>query len=186
VLAAIIGASMMGLMAQNQTVYQYQLLGQDLVATPLKLIIALLMFGFALFELLPRFKALSFPRKYLGLGGALSGFFGGFSGHQGALRSAFLAKSGLDTEAFVGSNAVIGLSVDVIRILTYLVGLYYIGGQLDLSQLDPILIGVAIAAAFAGVLVGKKFLHKVTISMIQTLTGTALLLIAFLLGFGVI
>jgi hypothetical protein len=81
---------------------------------------------------------------------------------------------------------VIGLSVDVIRILTYLVGLYYIGGQLDLAQLDATLIGVAIAAAFGGVLVGKKFLHKVTISMIQNLTGSALLVIAFLLGFGVI
>ena len=33
-----------------------------------------------------------------------SGFFGGLSGMQGALRSAFLARAGLSKEAFVASG----------------------------------------------------------------------------------
>jgi len=59
----------------------------------MKATIAVLLLFFAIFELLPRFKHFSFDRKYLPLGGILSGFFGGLSGNQGALRSAFLVKS---------------------------------------------------------------------------------------------
>ena len=36
---------------------------------------------------------LALPSRWLALGGVLSGFFGGLSGNQGALRSAFLLKS---------------------------------------------------------------------------------------------
>ena len=117
IFAAILGALVLGWLAQsntsmslevNQTAY--------LRITPVKLLIGLLMIGFALFELLPVFRRLKFERKYLPLGGVLSGFFGGLSGHQGALRSAFLAKTGLSTEGFVGSNAAIGFLVDLTRI----------------------------------------------------------------------
>ena len=40
---------------------------------------------FALFELLPLLRRIEFPRRYVPLGGTLSGFFGGLSGNQGAL-----------------------------------------------------------------------------------------------------
>jgi len=73
------------------------------------------MIGFALLELHPRFEKLEFDREYLPFGGLVSGFFGGLSGHQGALRSAFLAKVGISPEGFVGTNAVIGLLVDLTR-----------------------------------------------------------------------
>lgn len=141
--------------------------------TPVKLVIGILMIGFALFELLPRFRRLEFDRKYLPLGGLLSGFFGGFSGHQGALRSAFLAKSGLTTEHFVGSNAVIGFLVDLTRISVY-VGLFATAGG-DFSRFGgwPLVITGSLAA-FAGVLIGKRFLHKVTMKSIQTLVGIVL------------
>jgi len=78
------------------------------------------MLVFASFELLPKLRNLKFDRKYLPLGGVLSGFFGGLSGHQGALRSAFLVKVGISTQAFVGTNAVIGFMVDAVRIVTYI------------------------------------------------------------------
>jgi len=46
---------------------------------PLKVVISLLMIVFALFEIVPRLARLSFDRRYLVLGGILSGFFGGLS-----------------------------------------------------------------------------------------------------------
>jgi hypothetical protein len=73
----------------------------------------------ALFGLLPRFKTLAFDRKYLPLGGLLSGFFGGLSGLQGAMRSAFLIKAGLNKEAFIGTNTVSAVVVDVARLIVY-------------------------------------------------------------------
>ncbi|MDA2977964.1 MAG: sulfite exporter TauE/SafE family protein [Actinomycetota bacterium] len=55
-------------------------------------IIGGLIIFFALFELLPVLKKIVIPPKWLSLGGLISGFFGGLSGHQGAIRSAFLLK----------------------------------------------------------------------------------------------
>jgi len=55
---------------------------------------------FALAELLPRFRDLSFGPQFLPVGGLLSGFFGGLSGMQGALRSAFLPHIPILARAF--------------------------------------------------------------------------------------
>jgi uncharacterized membrane protein YfcA len=141
--------------------------------TPVKFVIGLLMIAFALFELLPRFRSLEFNRKYLPLGGLLSGFFGGLSGHQGALRSAFLAKAGLTTERFVGSNAVIGFLVDMTRISVYLAVFAAAGGEAESFTAWPLVVTGSLAAFF-GVLVGKRYLHKVTMKSVQTLVGILL------------
>ena len=117
---------------------------------------------------------------------AMSGFFGGLSGHQGALRAAFLVKSGLTTEAFVGTSSVIGLMVDLVRILTYAGFIIWVGGRFEVPAGSVPLVATGILAAFTGVLVGKRYLHKVTMSLVQTLTGTLLLLIALVLGAGLI
>ena len=153
--------------------------------TPVKLVIGILMIGFALFELLPRFRNLEFDRKYLPLGGLLSGFFGGFSGHQGALRSAFLAKSGLTTERFVGSNAVIGFMVDMTRISVYIALFTAAGGDITEFGGWPLVITGALAA-FAGVMIGKRYLHKVTMKSVQTLVGVLLFGVGLALVFGII
>ncbi len=153
--------------------------------TPVKLMIGFLMIGFALFELLPRFRKLEFDRRYLPLGGLLSGFFGGLSGHQGALRSAFLAKSGLSTEGFVGSNAVIGFLVDLTRISVYVALFAAAGGNLADFGGWPLVITGSLAA-FCGVLAGKRFLRKVTMKSVQTLVGILLFGVGLALVAGVL
>jgi len=153
--------------------------------TPVKLMIGFLMIGFALFELLPRFRKLEFDRRYLPLGGLLSGFFGGLSGHQGALRSAFLAKSGLSTKGFVGSNAVIGFLVDLTRISVYVALFAAAGGNLADFGGWPLVITGSLAA-FCGVLAGKRFLRKVTMKSVQTLVGILLFGVGLALVAGVI
>ena len=95
-LTAILGAMLLNLFAGLPPLATYQLGNQAHQITIAKLIIGLMIIVFALFDLLPSLQKLTFDRKYLVLGGALSGFFGGLSGHQGALRSAFLIKSGLE------------------------------------------------------------------------------------------
>jgi len=153
--------------------------------TPVKFVVGILMIGFALFELLPRFQNLAFDRRYLPLGGALSGFFGGLSGHQGALRSAFLAKAGLTTAGFVGSNAVIGFLVDLSRISVYVALFATAGGQLSEFSGWPLVLTGAISA-FCGVLLGKRFLKKVTMSSIQKLVGILLFGVGLALVTGIL
>lgn len=153
--------------------------------TPEKTTIGVLMIFFALFDLLPVFRKLEFNQRWLPLGGLMSGFFGGLSGHQGALRSAFLAKADLTTEQFVGSNAVIGFLVDLTRITVY-VGMFVavgVHGDVTYESAWPLVITGSLAA-FCGVLLGKRHLHKVTMRSVRTLVGVLLFAVglALLLG----
>jgi len=184
--AAILGALALGWIAESNSSLIIEV--NDVVwfeITPVKLVIGLLMIGFALFELLPRFRAMKFERRYLWLGGLLSGFFGGLSGHQGALRSAFLAKVGVSTERFVASNAVIGFLVDLTRITVYVALFAAAGGHLgEFGAWSLVLTGAA--AAFCGVLLGKRYLHKVTMTSVQTLVGVLLFGVGFALVTGIL
>jgi uncharacterized membrane protein YfcA len=167
-------------------VYDYNLLGRVASVTPLKVLLALLMLGFAAVDMHPALKDMRFDRKYLPLGGLLSGFFGGLSGHQGALRSAFLVKTGVTPEAFVATNAVIGFMVDLARLLIYAYALFFLGDAHGFDGLPAGVVAAATAASVAGVLLGLKTLHKVTISSVQALTGAMLATIAVFLGAGLI
>ncbi len=186
IFAAFLGAWLMGYMASFQAIYTYNIGTHVAVITPIKLCIALLMFMFALFELLPVLRGIKFERKYLVVGGLLSGFFGGFSGHQGALRAAFLTKVGISAEAYVATNAVIGFLVDMIRIVTYGFVFYLTltTSALNVNQVNMVVIGIV--AAFLGVMLGKRYLYKLTMNMVQNITGVFLIGIALALAAGII
>ena len=184
--AAVLGALALGWFAQSDSSLVIEVNEEAFSEiTPVKLIIGLLMIGFALFELLPRFRVLEFDRRYLPLGGVLSGFFGGLSGHQGALRSAFLAKAGLTTERFVASNAAIGFLVDLTRISVYVALFTAAGGHVSEFSGWPLVITGAVSA-FCGVLLGKRFLHKVKMTSVQTLVGVLLFGVGLALVSGVL
>jgi uncharacterized membrane protein YfcA len=186
ILAAIFGALALGWFAQSDHSLTIDVNEEAFLRiTPIKLVIGFLMIGFAMFELLPRFRSMEFERRYLPLGGVLSGFFGGLSGHQGALRSAFLAKTGLTTEQFVGSNAVIGFLVDLTRISVYVALFTAAGGHMSDFEGWPLVITGAVSA-FCGVLLAKRFLQKVTMTSIQTLVGILLFGVGLALVFGLI
>lgn len=166
--------------------FSYVLLGKTAVITPLKFLLALLMLGFAAVDIHPALKGMKFDRRYLPLGGLLSGFFGGLSGHQGALRSAFLVKTDVTPEAFVATNAAIGFMVDLARMLIYAYTIFALGDAGGMEGFPAGIAGVAVIASVAGVLIGLKFLHKATISVIQSLTAAMLAAIAVFLGTGLI
>ena len=184
--AAVLGALALGWVAQSGSSLTIELNDKAYFEiTPVKLVIGLLMIGFALFELVPRFRSLEFDRRYLPLGGVMSGFFGGLSGHQGALRSAFLAKAGLTTERFVASNAAIGFLVDLTRISVYVALFTAAGGHVSDFTGWPLVMTGAVSA-FCGVLLGKRFLHKVTMTSVQTLVGILLFGVGLALVSGVL
>jgi uncharacterized membrane protein YfcA len=184
--AAVLGALALGWFAQSGSSLTIEVNDESVFKiTPVKLVIGLLMIGFALFELVPRFRSLEFDRRYLPLGGVLSGFFGGLSGHQGALRSAFLAKTGLSTQRFVASNAVIGFLVDLTRISVYVALFTVAGGQVSDFNAWPLVITGALSA-FCGVLLGKRFLHKVTMTSVQVLVGVLLFGVGLALVTGIL
>ncbi len=185
VITAALGARLLGVVAELGELGTYELFGRAATITPIKLMIAVLMALFAIAEFLPLKERLHISDRFLIVGGLLSGFFGGLSGHQGALRSAFLARTKVDPQSFAGTNAVIGLFVDASRLVFY--GAAYFGGESGkaLFAVWPLLL-VAVLSAFVGALVGKRLLAKTTIAMIRRLTGVLLLIIAVMLGSGII
>jgi uncharacterized membrane protein YfcA len=181
ILAALLGARLLLYLSDLQPLLHYQVLGREAQVMPVKLVVAALMVAFALFELAPRLGKFSLPPRYLPLGGVLSGFFGGLSGHQGALRSVFLLKAGLTKESFIATGVVISLLVDIPRIVVY--GLSLTALRLGDNRL---LLAAAILAAFGGAGLGNRLLTKVTLRLVQTLVALMLLGIAAALGSGLI
>lgn len=180
--AALVGAfCLKALGAHDEALLTYVLGSREHAVTPLKLVLAALMAVFALFEAVPSLKNMALPPKYLPLGGLLSGFFGGLSGHQGALRSVFLLKAGLTKEQFVATGVVLACIVDAGRIVLY--GVSY-GSLLDGEALRMVV--VATAAAFVGAYGGSRLLKKITIAAVQNIVTVLLLLIAVALGAGLI
>ncbi len=118
------------------------------------------------------YQNLTIGRNKLWIGGMISGFFGGLSGHQGALRSAFLINSGLSKESFIATSIVIALTVDLVRMSVYASN-YAISG---ISVHLPILI-VAVLSAFAGAVGGRILLKKITYNNIRNLVAVFLILI---------
>jgi len=110
-----------------------------------------------------------------------SGFLGGLSGHQGALRSAFLLRAGLTKDAFIGTGVVIACVVDLSRLTVYFQHFVLA----DLAANAPILL-TAVTAAFLGSFLGSRVLKKVTLAAVQLIVGLMLFLVALALGLGLI
>jgi len=179
--AAYLGAELLLWMAQGPPLHTYLLGGHAHQITALKLVMALLMAGFALLEVSGLLEGKSLDPRWLPLGGALSGFFGGLSGHQGAFRSVFLLRTGLDKTAFVATGSAIAAMVDIARLGVY----FRRWSDLNLSG-HGALVAAAILAAFTGALLGNRLLHKVTRRGIQWAVAALLLLVAGLLGSGLL
>ena len=173
VLAAILGAWLLVRLASIGPLFEYSLFGRELRVMPASFAIGLLLLFFAMMELLPTLRDFSFPPKYFSLGGFLTGFFGGLSGMQGALRSAFLAKSGLSKEGFIATGAVIASVIDISRLSVYTPKLLATEGSIDYG-----VVGAAVLFAFAGAYLGNKYLKKMTMSSIQPIVAVMLFLIA--------
>ena len=91
------GANLLFTLSDSQPLLKYDLFDNRYEITSVKLVVALMMITFAIIEIIPKFKNLQFDTNKLIPGGLISGFFGGLSGHQGALRLPYREPSGLMT-----------------------------------------------------------------------------------------
>jgi uncharacterized membrane protein YfcA len=178
---AFLGASLLVYLASFPIHVQYKLLGIALSTSPVKVVIGVLLLIFSLVEILPGRRRPRTSKLWLWVGGILSGFFGGLSGHQGALRTSFLIQIGLSKEQFIATGILISLLIDITRLPVYL-------SSVELNALSSEWIPVATTtfAAFIGAFVGRKLLHKVTLRFVQYLVAVAVALIGLLLAVGVV
>jgi uncharacterized membrane protein YfcA len=178
---AFLGAYLLESLSDLPPAGTIELFGNAFTVQWVKLIIGILLVFFALFELLPAFSKLELDRKYLSIGGVLSGFFGGLSGNQGALRSVFLLRAGLGKEAFIATGVVIACLIDTSRLLIYIPSMIKHHNSLDFT-----LLLAATLSAFTGAFVGNKLLKKITVSTLKTGVACLLILFGCLLAAGIV
>jgi uncharacterized membrane protein YfcA len=180
-IGAFIGAEALMLLNYLPPIADYSVAGNVYLIQPMNAVIAFVMVYFALAEVIPRLQQITPSRRWLPAGGLLSGFFGGLSGHQGALRSAFLIRYGLGKEQFLATGIIIACCVDLTRLSLYTNRIL----TSDALQHWQVIAG-AVLSAFAGAYAGNALLKKVTVLFVQRMVAVMLMAIAIALGAGLI
>jgi uncharacterized membrane protein YfcA len=153
--------------------------------TAASLTVGLVMIAFAVLELQPWFQQLAAPPRLMPLGGAITGFIGGLSGQQGAFRSMFLLKSGLDPARFIATGVLIAILIDVSRLPTYAIA-FTDTDKLRLAGREGALVAVATLCAFAGAYLGTRYLARATIVVVRLIVASLMLVIGAALAVGAI
>ncbi len=182
---ALAGAWLLTYLSDLPQLASYDLFGRTASVTGVKLVVALLIAGFALAELTSATDRLAIGSRYLPLGGLAMGFFGGLSGHQGGLRSAFLIRCGLSKEAFIGTGVACAILVDVSRMAVYGWAFLAIESGMDGRVHGPLIVAATVAA-LCGAWVGVRLMDRVSLTFVRRLVGILLLALALSLGLGII
>ncbi|MEZ4911886.1 MAG: sulfite exporter TauE/SafE family protein [Saprospiraceae bacterium] len=179
VIAALFGSWLLIHLSGLEPLYTYSLWNNLYIVYPVKFIIAIILIIFAFMDLIPYFGKIQFGKEKLPIGGLLSGFFGGLSGNQGALRSAFLIKAGLTKDTFIGTTVVVSTFVDMTRLSVYATKI------LNSNILDNRhIILAATLAGIAGSYLGNFLLKKVTLQFLQWSVAVLLIAISIAMGLG--
>lgn len=180
-ICAFFGAKLLLVFEGIPAICTYQIFNIQAEMSFIKLVMGFVIMLFVLVDIVPWIKNIKISEKMLPLGGVFSGFFGGLSGHQGALRTMFLIKCGLSKEMFIATGVIIATAVDISRLSVY-------WDRLKESNYQEHLLLMVLAVIFAliGVVVGRKLLHRVTIKTVKAIVSIFLFIIAVLLGAGII
>ena len=170
--ASFAGAWLLVTASDAPSLGSYEAFGQERMLLPVNIVIGVLITVFAFLELPQQRKRPSAGTRQLVVGGLLSGFFGGLSGHQGALRSAFLLRVGLSREVFIASGVVISCLVDVSRIGVYAEHLI---GRPEAVPWN--LVAAAAGSAFVGAVAGRMTMGAVTMEGIRRLIAVLLIIV---------
>ncbi|WP_027421168.1 sulfite exporter TauE/SafE family protein [Crocinitomix catalasitica] len=176
---AAIGAFLL-LYIDDFTVWTYQISDQIFNVNLLNLIFGSILIILALVEIIPAWS-IRFSKQKLWIGGAISGFFGGLSGHQGALRSAFLIKYQLKPEVFVATGIVVALAIDIVRST-----IYFTSDDIQNVTLPWNWIVLSLIAAFAGAITGKFLLKKIKLKSLNLIVSIAMISFGLVLIFGIL
>ena len=182
--AAILGAWLLAVLGQTPRLFQWTALGSSFGPTGAGLAVGTLMMLFAALELHQSFSGFRAPAWLMPLGGALTGFLGGLTGQQGALRSIFLLRAGLPADRFVATGVMIAILVDLSRLSTYAASLQASG--LNPAGREALLMGVGTISAVAATIVAARRIEKVTIASLRSIVAGLMLLVGAALVAGLL
>lgn len=180
-IAAFLGAWVLTTLVEQDPLGSYAIGDHVFYLEPVKLTVGFILLCFALLEWFPEtIRSIRLPGM-LFTGGVLSGFFGGLTGNQGALRSAFLIRLKLDKKSFIATGVMVACLVDVARLLVYSGKLVVVSNIAEYK-----LIAAATFSAFAGAYLGNQLLKKITLESLQLFVAVLLIVYSVLLSLGII
>ena len=182
--AAIIGALLLAWLGRTETVFVWQAGAMQFAPSGAGFAIGVTMMLFALLELQPWFQRLAAPPRLMPLGGIVMGFAGGLTGQQGAFRSMFLLKSGLDSRHYIATGVILAIIVDLARLPGYFAA--FTASDLPLGGRDGLLIAAGTLSAFAGAWVGSRYVRKATIGTVRLIVAILMLAIGAGLALGLV
>lgn len=179
VICSFLGSYILSLQTQLPILFEYQIFGIQCKVAVYKFCVGLILLILTLFEL-RALQIKSTPKgEYLIVGGAISGFIGGFTGSQGAIRSYFLRQANLTPIRYAATGTMISLLIDLTRIPTYFSGIAVIKSQLNYTVLI-----IATVSAMMGAILGKFYIKKIAIRSFDLIIGVCLTLYALMLILG--
>jgi uncharacterized protein len=181
IVGSFIGSLLLNFCGEGIVIHEYLFFDKKCFVTSTKILMATVMMIFVFIELTSSKIIEKWFGDKLNLGGILSGFFGGLSGHQGALRSLFLIKYNLEKQSFIATGVGIACLVDITRLISYSTTLKY-----KIIEQNLLLITLACLAAFMGAYLGNNLLKKTTIKFVQKNITILMFVIAILMIFGIL
>lgn len=181
-ISAFIGAYFLNkLSLKNNQLFTYEMFDYQFHITLLNIIVGFLIILFSLVELSKKISAISFDQKYLIPGGILSGFFGGLSGHQGAIRSAFLLRLNFDKKVYIATGVFVACLVDVTRLFLYNTRMNVLNSDSNYQLLI-----IAVLSAFVGAFIGNKLFVKTSITFFKWFVALFMFSMGILILSGVV
>ena len=148
----LVGGSVVGALLQNQVPND-----------PLLLLVGIFLVVLPVLTISEKWTGYRIPEANDRLGGFGSGFMGGLSGHQGALRAMFLTTRLPHKMAYAATASVLALCVDLSRI-----PVYFFFRTEEISNEIPLIV-ILVISALLGVRVGKKWLQSLKSSQIHNM-----------------
>lgn len=182
--AGVAGAWLLAWLGGTPRLFEWSAFGERFGPTGAGLTIGVLMIVFAGLELQRWFHQLKAPPRLMPLGGLLTGFFGGLTGQQGAMRSMFLLRAGLSPEQFIATGVMIAIVVDLARLTTYAAS--FTASGLNPAGREGLLVLVGTLAAFAGAYIATRRLEKMTIGSVRYSVVLLMLIIGTAMAIGVL
>ena len=138
-------------------------LSTSIDAKPLLIVVGAALIVLPILSISERWTAFRLPEAEDRWGGFGSGFMGGLTGHQGALRAMFLQRRLSNKTAYAATAAILALVVDLTRL-----PIYVLSEGNELMEYLPLVMG-SVGSAILGVHLGKRWLYKWKKSHISTM-----------------
>ena len=183
-LAAILGGLILAQLTFLPVMFTYHLGGRRQV-TALKIVVGVVLVVIALVELSPLASRMRLSRRRLFLGSLVSGLLGGLSGTQGPIRAAVLLSAGLGRDAYVGTNVVTAVCVDLARLAVYGLTLPFASVVAPGSGVLALVV-VASFSAFVGAWLGARVVRRMTLDLVRVVVAVVTIVVGLGLASGLL